>query len=166
MVLGGKITRSAIRMRLVSFFLCLGLALGFAQCKRSSTTPSNPWLGHYELTGYDVTDKIIYTGTMSLLSLEGTHLKGNCTIKPEKDAPEGLLDQNSRCEGIVSGRTVEVDLAPFLDDAGLLLEGQLDNDRIAGVWRLDGFATSQPLGRFEALKRTGANGLLTNTHFR
>jgi len=48
---------------------------------------------------------------------------------------------------------VSMDLAPSLDDAGLLLDGQFHDGRITGTWRIDGFATSEPLGKFEAAKK-------------
>ena len=46
-----------------------------------------------------------------------------------------------------------MDLAPSMDDAGLLLEGQLNDGVIIGVWKLDGFVTSPPLGTFKAAKK-------------
>jgi hypothetical protein len=127
--------------------------LGFAQCKRSSTNTPNFWLGHYEIRGYDNIGQAVFTGTIVLLSIEQNHLKGQCTINPEKLAPDAVFDQNSVCEGTVDGKKVSMDLAPYLDDAGLLLEGQLEDGRILGVWRLDGFVTSEVLGKFEALKK-------------
>jgi hypothetical protein len=110
--------------------------------------------GQYGLRGYDETGKLAFTGTISLMSLEQDHLKGQCTIARETSAPEGLFEQKGGCEGRVDGKKVSMDLAPSLDDAGLLLEGELGGDgRITGVWRLDGFVTSEPLGKFEAVKK-------------
>ena len=68
----------------------------------------------------------------------------------EKNAPEKLVDQTSACEGLIDGDKVNIDTAPFLDDAGLLLEGQSGEGRITGSWRIDGFVTSEVLGKFEA----------------
>jgi hypothetical protein len=110
-------------------------------------------LGRYELVGHNSSGQLIFTGAISLMSLEQNHLKGQCTIVREKDAPQGLFDQNGGCEGLVDGKKVNLDLAPSLDDAGLLLEGEFDEGRITGVWKLDGFVTGNPLGKFEAVKK-------------
>jgi len=80
-------------------------------------------------------------------------LKGQCVIVRQNNAPEGVVEKNGGCEGLMDGKKVSMDLAPALDDAGLLLEGQFDEGRISGTWLLDGFATSTPLGRFEAVKK-------------
>ncbi len=140
-------------MKLLLSGSCLILLLGFVQCTRRSTNPQSPLLGQYELRGYDDTGKLVFTGRISLSSLEQDHLKGQCTIAREKDAPKGLFEKNGGCEGLVDGMKVSMDLAPSLDDAGLLLEGEWDDGRITGVWRLDGFVTSEPLGKFEAVKK-------------
>jgi len=140
-------------MKLLLSVSCLIVLLGFAQCNRRSTNPQSSLLGQYELRGYDDTGKLAFTGTISLMSLEQDHLKGQCTIAREKYAPEGLFEKNGGCEGLVDGKKVSMDFAPFLDDAGLLLEGELNDGRITGIWKLDGFVTSEPLGKFEAVKK-------------
>lgn len=127
--------------------------LGFTQCNRLPSNLESSTLGNYELVGHDSSGQLIYTGTMSLVSLEQNHLKGHCTIAREKNAPEGLLDENGGCEGLLDGKMVSIDSAPSLDDAGLLLDGQFDDGRITGTWRIDGFVTSEPLGKFEAVKK-------------
>jgi hypothetical protein len=71
----------------------------------------------------------------------------------EKNAPEGLLDENGVCEGLIDAKMVSIESAQSLDEAGLILEGQFDDDLKTGIWRIDGFATSEPLGKFEALKK-------------
>ena len=38
------------------------------------------------------------------------------------NAPEGVLNNQGGCEGMLDGKKVDFDLAPSLDDAGLLLE--------------------------------------------
>jgi hypothetical protein len=110
-------------------------------------------LGRYELAGYDSSGRLIFTGAISLMSLEQNQLKGQCTIAREKDAPEGLFDQNGGCEGSVDGKKVTIDLAPAVDDGGLVLNGQFDEGRITGLWMFDTFAGSKPLGKFEAVKK-------------
>lgn len=129
------------------------LLMGIYQCNRYSNNLQSSMLGRYELVGYDNSGQLVFTGTISLMSLEQNHLKGQCTLAREKDAPEGLFEKNGGCEGLVDGKKVSFDLAPSFDDAGLLLEGQFDDSRISGTWMLDGFATSEPLGRFEAIKK-------------
>ncbi len=126
-------------------------AMGSFSCDRNSAQSSV--LGQYELSAYDNSGQLKLTGTISLTSLEQTHLKGQCTVVWEKTVPDGLLDEKGNCEGLMDGKMVSIDSAPSLDDAGLLLEGEFDNGRITGIWRIDGFATSEPLGKFEAVKK-------------
>lgn len=132
--------------------LLLTLLTGFAYCSRHHN-PQSAILGQYELAGYDDAGRLVFTGTISLMSLEQNHLKGRCTIARGEYAPEGLLEKDGGCEGLMDGKQVSIDLAPFLDDAGLLLEGPFDGERMSGTWMLDGFATSRPLGKFEAVKK-------------
>ncbi|MBC7909330.1 MAG: hypothetical protein H7Y30_02455 [Pyrinomonadaceae bacterium] len=110
-------------------------------------------LGQYELVGHDTAGRVAFTGTISLISLEGNHLKGRCIITRKEYAPEGLFEKNGGCEGLIEGKKVSFDFAPSLDDGGLLLDGQFVDSRITGTWRLDGFVTSEPLGKFEVVKK-------------
>ena len=84
--------------------------------------------------------------------MEQNRLAGRCTIVREKDAPENVSDQNTRCEAVLKGKTIDFDLAPSLMDGGLRFEAQLEGGRLTGVWMLDGFVGSGPLGRIQAVK--------------
>ena len=126
--------------------------MGVSQCNKYAYK-AEPILGRYQLAGYDNSGQLVFTGTISLVSLEQDHLKGRCKIVRRQEAPVALLDQDTACEGLMNGKDLSMDLAPFLDDAGLLLDGQFDGGRINGYWRLDGFVTSEPLGKFVAVKR-------------
>ena len=127
--------------------------MGISQCNHYSDKVKPFPLGNYQLAGYDNSGQLVFTGTILLISLEQNHLKGRCKIVRRQEAPIGLFDQNTGCEGLLNGKDLSMDLAPSLDDAGLLLDGQVDVGRINGYWRLDGFVTSEPLGKFEAVKR-------------
>jgi hypothetical protein len=131
----------------------LALIFMIGMCDRNPNDLQSSMLGRYELTGHDSSGRLLFTGTISLKTLEQNHLKGQCIIKREEGAPEGLLNQQGDCGGAFDGKKVDLDLAPSLDDAGLLLEGELNAIGISGIWRLDGFATSKPLGKFEAVKK-------------
>ena len=123
------------------------------QCDRSLQKSQSPILGYYDLTAHDNSGQRVFTGTIQLATLEQNHLKGQCTIVGVKNAPPVVLDENGPCEALLEGRKIDFDLAPFMDDAGLLLEGELADGRISGVWKQDGFFTSEALGRFQAVKR-------------
>lgn len=140
-------------MKQVLALSLLIFVMGSSYCDRHPASPQSSILGRYQLTAHDNAGRLVFTGTISLTSLEQDHLKGQCTVVREKNAPEGLLDENGGCEGLIEGKMVNIDSAPSLDDAGLLLEGQFDDDRITGIWRIDGFATSEPLGKFEAVQK-------------
>ena len=138
--------------RAIPFTFLLVLLTVVCQCNRCSKTAPNPLLGNYDLTAYDNSGRLVFTGTIHLETIEQNHLKGRCKIVREKNAPEYVLDQNPQCEALIDGKTIDFDLAPFMNDAGMLLEGELDGGKITGVWKLDGFFTSDALGRFQAVR--------------
>lgn len=131
----------------------LALSLMMGMCDRISNKPQNPILGRYEFVAHDNSGRLVFTGTISFILLEQNYLNGQCTVIREKDAPEGLFDQQGDCAATIDGKKLDLDFAPLLDDAGLLFEGEFDAARISGIWRLDGFFTSEPLGKFEAVKK-------------
>lgn len=139
-------------MKTVLAILPVMLLLGFCQCNRNANRV-NPLLGRYELVAHDNLGQLVFTGSITLESLDRKFVKGKCIIIRQKFAPGGLFDQNSDCQGSVDGKSIDMDLAPYMDDAGLLLEGQFIDGVMSGVWKLDGFVTSPPLGRFEAVKK-------------
>lgn len=140
-------------MKVLLLVSCLLLMFGFARCNKGPNESQNPWLGDYALKGYDESGNLVFTGTISLLSIEQNDVKGQCRVTRESNAPEGIYDKQGECGGLLQGKKVDLDLAPFMDDAGLLLQGELNDTQISGIWRLDGFVTSDPLGKFEAVKR-------------
>lgn len=133
-------------------FVSLIFLMGISQCNKNAGRAENSLLGQYELSGYDNSGQLVFNGTISLESLEQNHLKGQCKIVRRQEAPAGLLDQEANCEALTNGKKLSMDFAPSLDDAGLLLEGEFDDGLISGYWMLDGFVTSEPLGRFVAVR--------------
>src|SRR6266478_3970812 len=140
-------------MKQISCLTLLALVMGLAQCNRWPGSHQSPMLGLYEVSGYDTSGRLIFTGAISLLSLEKNLVKGRCTIKWEKSAPEGRLDEDGGCQGLIEGKAISIDSSPSMDDAGMLLDGEFNEGRITGIWRIDGFATSPPLGKFEAVQK-------------
>jgi len=126
------------------------LLLATSHCNNNK--PTNPILGQYELVGHDASGRLALSGTISFVSLEQNHLKGQCKIIREQNAPEGLYESEGNCEALIDGNTISLDSAPFFDDAGLLLEGEFDGVTIRGIWKMDGFVT-RPGGKFEAVKK-------------
>lgn len=140
-------------MKTVLLLSSLLLLVAISQCDNHSNNTGNSILGRYELTGRDNSGQLAFTGTISFVSLEKTHLKGQCKIIRDQNAPEGLYEDDGNCEALMDGKKIDLDSAPLLDDAGLLLEGEFDGVAIRGIWKLDGFVTSEPLGKFEAIKK-------------
>ena len=140
-------------MKVATSILGLLLLTAVCQCTRLPRESHSPILGYYDLTAHDNSGLLVFTGTIQLATFEQSHLKGHCTIVREKNAPEHVFDQNTQCEASLEGRRIDFDLAPSMDDAGLLLEGELTDGRINGVWKQDGYVTSEALGRFQAMKR-------------
>ena len=125
-----------------------------AQCSRHTADLQHPLLGRYALAGYDDSGRLIFTGEISLVSLERNFVKGQCTIKRERDAPGALHDHSGDCGGLFDGKKLDLDLAPGMDDAGVLFEGEFGDGRIKGVCQFDSFVGARPFGRFEAVRRT------------
>jgi hypothetical protein len=140
-------------MKPVFLLSSLLLLVAITQCDNHRNKTTNPILGRYELAGHDNSGRLAFTGTISFVSLEQNHLKGQCKIISEQNAPEGLYEKDGNCEALMDGKKIDLDSAPLLDDAGLLLEGEFDGAAIRGTWMLDGFVTSEPLGKFEAVKK-------------
>jgi hypothetical protein len=140
-------------MKTVFLVSSLLMLVAISQCDNHSTKTSNSILGRYELTGRDNSGQLAFTGTISFVLLEQNHLKGQCKIIREQNAPEGLYEKDGNCKALMDGKKIDLDSAPLLDDAGLLLEGEFDGLAVRGIWRLDGFVTSEPLGKFEAVKK-------------
>jgi hypothetical protein len=140
-------------MMKIILFMSLSSLVAISQCDRYNSKYRNPILGRYELTGRDNTGQPAFAGTISFVSIEQNHLKGPCKIITQQNAPEGLFEKDGNCEAIMDGNKISVDSAPSLDDAGLLLEGEFDGKAIKGIWKLDGFVTSNPLGTFAAEKK-------------
>lgn len=140
-------------MKLIPGLTVLTLVMGLAQCQRCPGVRQSPILGLYKVAAHDNSGRLIFTGAISLTSLEQNLVKGRCTIKWEKNAPANFLDEDGNCEGLIEGKEISFDTAPAMDDVGLLLEGQFNDDRITGIWKIESFATSPPLGRFEAVKK-------------
>jgi len=92
-------------MRTVLAILSLILLLGFCQCNRNRSVV-NPMLGKYELVAHDNSGQLAFTGTITVQSVDQNHLKGRCLINRQKDAPEGVLDNNTGCEALVDGKKV------------------------------------------------------------
>jgi len=139
-------------MRFVLSAALLILVLGFAQCTRPGN-PQHSIPGEYDLVARDNAGQLVFTGTISLVSLEQNFLKGQCRIVKEKNALEGLLDKSAGCEAFIDGKQLSLDSASSTDDAGLLLLGQLDEGRIIGIWTIKGVTIGPPLGKFEAVKK-------------
>jgi len=140
-------------MRKTILFLSLPLLVALSQCDKYSNKNTNPILGRYELEGRDNTGQLAFAGTISFVSIEQNHLKGPCKIIRQQNAPEELFEKDGNCEAVIDGKKISFDSAPSLDDAGLLLEGEFDGEAIRGTWKLDAFATSKPVGTFDAVKK-------------
>jgi hypothetical protein len=134
-----------------SILAALILLTGFAGCRGSSSRSA--LIGRYELQGQDRWGRRAFTGSILLTSIDQKIFKGRCTIEREKDTQEGLVDQTPLCEASVDGKKVTIDLAPSMDDGGLLFEGEYDGTQIRGVWMFDSHAGSQPQGKFVAVKK-------------
>jgi len=140
-------------MKTIRFLLALILLTVVCQCNQHPQKSEHPILGYYDLTVYDNSGLLVFTGTIQLETLEQNQLKGQCSIVREKNGPQIPWNDQGPCEALLQGKTIGFDFQPSIDDAGLLLEGELDEGRITGVWKTDGFFASEALGRFEAVKR-------------
>src|ERR1041384_4764602 len=90
--------------------------LGISQCNHYSDKAETSPLGRYELAGYDNSGQLVFTGAISLESLEQNHLKGRCKIVRRQNAPAALFDQEANCEALMNGKDLNTDFAPSLDD--------------------------------------------------
>lgn len=139
-------------MKMLHGLLALFFLVGLATCHRSAS-PAPSILGLYELTGYDNSGQRVFTGTISLTSLDQKYINGQCSLVRERNAAPTILDQNPRCRAELEEKKITVDFAPSLDDGGIILEGEIGDDRMSGRWMFKTIAGTQPQGKFSALKR-------------
>jgi hypothetical protein len=139
-------------MKVVLRLLTLFLLVGMATCHRSAA-PAPSIIGFYELTAYNNSGQRVFTGTISLTSVDQKYISGQCSIVRERDAAPTILDQSSRCRAELEEKKITIDFAPSMDDGGIVLEGEIRDDRMPGRWMFKSFAGIQPQGKFEAPKR-------------
>lgn len=139
-------------MKTLLSLLSLILLIGVANCNRYES-PARSILGQYEFVAHDNSGQRAFTGTISLTSLDQNHVNGQCKVIREKDAAPSILDQTPICQGLIDGKKVTIDFAPFLDDGGLIFEGEISEDRMSGLWMFKTIAGTQPQGKFEAVKK-------------
>jgi hypothetical protein len=140
-------------MKTAGFIFAMIVLAALGQCTHSLDKAEDPILGYYELRGNDNSGTLAFTGYIQIESLEGNNLNGHCKIVRERSASQNLFDQDSPCVAVLKGKKINFDLAPNLDDGGLLFEGELEKGKITGVWLFDGFVGSPPQGPFLAAKR-------------
>ena len=110
-------------------------------------------LGQYDIVAHDNAGRRAFTGTISLTALEQTGASGQCKIVRDSGAAETILDQSPRCQAVMNGENITIDLAPSLDDGGLILEGKRSRGQISGSWRFKSISGGSPQGKFEAAKK-------------
>jgi hypothetical protein len=142
-----------VQLKIPLAVLSLLVLLFCTQCSRQPVAPQNPLLGRYALSGYDDSGQLIFTGEISFESIERNTVKGQYKLVKEKNAPEALYDQNSAFEGSIDGKKLSLDLAPSMDDGGMLVDGEFDGGRITGDFLFDSFVGARRFARFEAVKR-------------
>ena len=144
-----------VHMKIPLTMLSLLFLICIAGCSRQPAVPQNPILGRYALSGYNDSGQLIFTGEISFESIEKDWIKGKCVIRKNQNAPESLYDSDSNCEALIDGKKIDLDLAPAMDDGGVLFEGEFDGTGgLRGVCLFDSFAGARAFGRFEAVKRT------------
>lgn len=140
-----------MRMKALVRLLLIMLLLSTANCRRANPTASI--LGSYDLIGYNSSGQRVFTGIVSLTSQAQNLIEGQCTLVREKDAGPAIVDQQPHCQAELKGKKITVDFGPYLDDGGMIFEGEIVGDRISGVWMFETFAGNQPGGKFEAVKK-------------
>jgi hypothetical protein len=132
--------------------LLLVILVGIGYCGHSRN--QKPLVGNYDLQGRDYSGKLIFNGAIRITSFENMELNGTCKVVELDHRFEGAVNKNNGpCEGKVSGDEITLDLAPDLDDGGLVFEGHWNESRITGTWMIESVLGGERLGTFEAVKR-------------
>jgi hypothetical protein len=139
------VTKTFLKLSLMVCAICV------IQCARHR--PTDPLLGGYDIVAADNTGKRVFTGTMSLTSRDANGATGRCTITRESTAPVGVVDQSAPCLAVLEGQEITIDLAPSLDDGGLILQGRIDGGRMSGEWGFKSVVGHLWDGKFEATKK-------------
>lgn len=132
--------------------LVLAIALGLGSCRHSPN--QTPLVGSYDVQGFDHAGKLIFKGAIKITSFETTKVKGICKItKVDSTFQRSVEKAEGLCEGEVSGNQITLDLAPLLDDGGVVFEGQWNESRITGTWSIESALGATTFGNFEAVKQ-------------
>ncbi|HKS10562.1 MAG TPA: hypothetical protein VJS13_13520 [Pyrinomonadaceae bacterium] len=127
--------------------LLLSLLLGFGQCGQ----PRNPLVGKYTVEGRNFDGKRIFGGTLSIDTFENGEVKGLCKLV-DVDPSLGF-GKDGPWIGEVNGDEIVLDLAPLMDDGGVILEGHWREGRLSGTVRVDSFVGARDVGTFEATRQ-------------
>ncbi len=140
-------------MRALRIIPGLVLLLVTCQCTHTALKAADPLLGVYQLTAYDQSGQLAFTGQLKLNQRQGKDLSGNCKIVRDPRASQSISDFTAPCEASIEGTKINFDLAPNMDDAGMLLYGEFESSGvISGNWGFDNFAGYRPRGKFVARK--------------
>lgn len=131
---------------------CLIVLIGFSRCNHPAANHENSILGQYELVGFDSNGNKIVEGTISLQSVNNAFVEGRCRLKKLADGESRFYDKDGLCQGEFDGKNLELDLAPTLDDGGIVMRGTVEKGVFKGQWIFKGFFDSDPYGSFEARK--------------
>lgn len=134
---------------LIALVLPLLLTLGWCRCSRNQ----NPLVGEYKIQGHDFAGKRIFNGTISVKTFANDEVKAVCYVVKVADDFEGTVNNNGPCEGETSDDKISLDLAPSMDDGGVLFEGNWSEGHISGTWSIDSFAGAKTFGTFDAVRQ-------------
>jgi hypothetical protein len=113
-------------------------------------------LDKYDIQGYDFSGNLIFKGAIELIVLERGEVNGQCRLQKVSTTFKGAVDKkDGPCRGSVSGEDIVLDLAPDLDDAGVVFKGRWNEHYIEGTWQVDSFAGDKTFGTFKATRIAG-----------
>ena len=135
-------------MKIVTILL---ISIVFSGCIGCRAYRRSSLEGTYDLQARDDAGNLVFEGTISLTSVSGEEVRGDCKVVKVTES-FGFSKDPGRCEGTRSGDKIFLDLAPGVDDAGVDLEGVWRDGHIEGTWRVRSFAGAT-LGKFKALRR-------------
>lgn len=140
-------------MRTILSVLLFFIGFLFSGLSSCTDVRSHTLEGKYELRGRDYSGSLIFKGTMSLSSFEKGEVKGLCKVVKVAETFSGSVNSDGPCEGKVSGKTMTLDLAPNLSDAGVVFEGSWGEGYIEGTWMIESFAGNKSFGTFKAIRQ-------------
>lgn len=108
----------------------------------------------YSYRAYNSAGNLLVVGTLTMTMEDSTSVVGSWAMDQVQTSDKvGPQVGTGKLAGMVSGKSIWINLNPSWMDNNVFLQGTVDGDRISGRWMWSTFVGSTAEGSFEAVKK-------------